>query len=59
MHSSPDVQGVPQLFFLVLDLAPVNFVDSMGLHFLEDLVFLTKAKGIQLLVANPNHKVCG
>ena len=38
-------------------MTPVHHVDSMGLHFLEDLVFTTRAKGIKLLVANPNHMV--
>ena len=52
------MQGVPQVYYLVLDLGPVAYVDSMGLHLLEDLVFSTKAKGIQLVVANPNNKVC-
>ena len=94
------LQGVPKLFFLVLDLTPgvgavevygasmcgenavdkvkcvalpwgahqtltfdppsthsVHHVDSMGLHFLEDLIFSTRAKGIELILANPNDKV--
>jgi anti-anti-sigma regulatory factor len=51
------IQGVPKLFFLVLDLAAVHHVDAMGLHFLEDLIFSTRAKGIQLILTNPNHKV--
>ena len=38
-------------------MTPVQYVDAMGLHFLEDLVFSTKSKGIQLILANPNHKV--
>ena len=38
-------------------MTPVHHVDSMGLHFLEDLVFTTRAKGIELFLANPNHKV--
>ena len=38
-------------------MTPVHFVDAMGLHFLEDLVFSTKAKGIQLVLANPNNQV--
>ena len=50
-------QGVPKLFFLVLDLSAVHHVDAMGLHFMEDLIFSTRAKGIQLVLANPNHKV--
>lgn len=50
-------QGVPKLFFLILDMTPVHHIDSMGLHFLEDLIFSTRAKGIDLVLANPNHKV--
>jgi hypothetical protein len=56
-HPRSLIQGVPKLFFLVLDMTPVHHVDSMGLHFLEDVVFNTRAKGIQLLVANPNRQV--
>lgn len=51
------LQGVPKLFFLVLDMTPIHHVDSMGLHFLEDLVFSTRAKGIELILCNPNHNV--
>ena len=50
-------KGIPKLYFLVLDMTPVHHLDSMGLHFLEDLVFNTRSKGIELFLANPNHKV--
>ncbi|GAX84215.1 hypothetical protein CEUSTIGMA_g11638.t1 [Chlamydomonas eustigma] len=50
-------QGAERLEFLLLDMTPIHHVDSMGLHFLEDLVFSMRAKGITLGLANPNHKV--
>eukprot|EP00195_Chlamydomonas_chlamydogama_P003258 CAMPEP_0202921966 /NCGR_PEP_ID=MMETSP1392-20130828/77673_1 /ASSEMBLY_ACC=CAM_ASM_000868 /TAXON_ID=225041 /ORGANISM="Chlamydomonas chlamydogama, Strain SAG 11-48b" /LENGTH=735 /DNA_ID=CAMNT_0049615567 /DNA_START=253 /DNA_END=2460 /DNA_ORIENTATION=- len=52
-----NVQGVPQIFFLIIDMTPVHHIDSMGLHFLEDLVFQCKGKGIQLILANPGRNV--
>lgn len=51
------VQGVPKVHYLAIDMTPVHHVDSMGLHMLEDLVFETKRKGIQLLLANPSKQV--
>ena len=38
-------------------MTPVHHVDSMGLHLLEDLVFESKRKGMQLLLANPSKSV--
>jgi anti-anti-sigma regulatory factor len=52
-----ELQGADRLEFLLLDMTPIHHVDSMGLHFLEDLVFSMRAKGITLGLANPNHKV--
>ena len=52
-----EIQGAPRLSFLILDLTPVHHVDSMGLRFLEDLVFSTKARGTQLMLSNPNKNV--
>jgi len=52
-----NVQGVPQIFYLILDMTPVHHIDSMGLHFLEDLVFQCKSKNIQLILANPGREV--
>lgn len=51
------VQGVAKIHFLVIDMTPVHHVDSMGLHFLEDLVFDCKKKGMTLLLANPSRAV--
>ena len=50
-------QGVPKVFVLIMEMTPVQHIDSMGLHFLEDLIFSTRAKGIELLLANPTRKV--
>lgn len=53
----PVLQGLSRLHFLIFDMKPVNSVDAMGLHLLEDLVFDTKKRGIQLLLANPCKNV--
>lgn len=52
------IQGLTDgIKFLVIDLTPVQYLDTMGIHLFEDLVFDTKKKGIQLLLANPNKAV--
>lgn len=48
---------MPKCHYLVIDMTPVHHVDSMGLHLLEDLVFESKRKGMQLLLANPSKSV--
>ena len=52
-----EIQGVPRLIFLIIDLTPVHHIDSMGLHFLENLIFSTKTRDVQLMLANPNRNV--
>ena len=42
---------------MVLEMTPVQHIDSMGLHFLEDLVFTTRGKGVELLLSNPTKRV--
>jgi sulfate transporter 4 len=49
--------GLDTLMFLILDLTPVSHIDSMGAHFLEELVLETKKKGSQLLLCNPSPRV--
>ncbi|KAG1664416.1 hypothetical protein FOA52_009738 [Chlamydomonas sp. UWO 241] len=51
------VQGAKGLKFLIIDMTPIHHVDSMGLRFLEDVIFDCKDKGVQLLIANPNQNV--
>lgn len=50
------VQGVPKVHYLAIDMTPAHHIDSMGLHMLEDLVFETRRKGIQLLLANSSKQ---
>eukprot|EP00798_Chlamydomonas_sp_ICE-L_P001368 gene1368-32732_t len=50
-------KGVSKLHYLIIDLTPVHHVDSMGLHFLEDMIFTTKRRDIQLILANPSRNV--
>jgi ABC-type transporter Mla MlaB component len=49
--------AVPKTRFVVWDLTPVMYADSMGLHLLEDTVFWCIKKGITLYVSNPNKKL--
>ena len=49
--------GLDTLLFLILDLTPVSHIDSMGAHFLEELVQETKKKGMQMLLCNPSPRV--
>jgi anti-anti-sigma factor len=49
--------GVEKVEYVVLDLTPVNHLDSMGVHLLADLHEEYHEKGIQLLVCNPNPRV--
>ena len=42
------IQGVSKLHYLIIDMTPVHHVDSMGLHFFEELVFRNKERGIQV-----------
>lgn len=51
--------GLPGVMYLILDMTPVPHADAMGLHFLEEVVFETQKKGIQLILANPSIKVRG
>eukprot|EP00798_Chlamydomonas_sp_ICE-L_P018758 gene18758-25290_t len=51
------IQGVQKLYFLIIDLTPVHHLDSMGLHFLEDMIFNAKRRGCQLILANPSESV--
>eukprot|EP00798_Chlamydomonas_sp_ICE-L_P025821 gene25821-11496_t len=51
------IQGVPKLYYLIIDMTPIHHLDSMGLHFLEDMIFNTRQRGIQLILANPSRNV--
>ncbi|KAG1667610.1 hypothetical protein FOA52_001664 [Chlamydomonas sp. UWO 241] len=51
------VQGAKGLKFLIIDMTPIHHVDSMGLRFIEDVIFDCKDKGVQLLLSNPNQNV--
>lgn len=45
--------GAGRLRYIVWDLTPVLYADSMGLHLMEDIVLWTRKKGIVLILANP------
>ena len=55
-HHSPLCSSCT-LFMPLLGLHQVTHCDSMGLHFLEDMAFATRGKGMSLLLANPSTSV--
>jgi len=50
-------QGLDKLEYVILDLTPVNHLDSMGVHLLSDLAEEYHQKGISLYLCNPNVRV--
>jgi hypothetical protein len=49
--------AVPKTRFVVWDLTPITYADSMGLHLLEDTVFFCIKHGITLYVSNPGKQL--
>ncbi|WIA43458.1 hypothetical protein OEZ86_009924 [Tetradesmus obliquus] len=49
--------GGPGVKFLVLDLSAVTRSDSSGAHMLRDMAAAWKARGVQLVLCNPNSQV--
>jgi anti-anti-sigma regulatory factor len=47
----------PGVKFLVLDLSAVTRSDSSGAHMLRDMAAASKARGMQLVLCNPNSQV--
>lgn len=45
------------VYFVILDMSPVPFVDSTGMHALHELVSQLHSDGQQLVLANPSRKV--
>ncbi len=50
-------QGAGRLRYIVWDLTPVLYADSMGLHFMEDVVLWARKRNTGLLLANPCKKL--
>ncbi|KNA10848.1 hypothetical protein SOVF_140610 [Spinacia oleracea] len=54
VRRGPEVERV---YFVILELSPVTYVDSSAVQALKDLYHEYKARGIQIVIANPNQDV--
>ncbi|XP_078429472.1 sulfate transporter 4.1, chloroplastic-like [Wolffia australiana] len=48
---------VGRIYFVVLEMAPVTYIDSSAAQALKDLHIEYKSRGIQIAIANPNRSV--
>ncbi|XP_057523788.1 probable sulfate transporter 4.2 isoform X1 [Amaranthus tricolor] len=48
---------VEQVYFVILELSPVTYIDSSAAQALKDLYHEYKARGIQIVISNPNEDV--
>ncbi|KAL8257651.1 hypothetical protein R6Q59_029692 [Mikania micrantha] len=48
---------VERIFFVILEMAPVTYVDSSAVQALKELYQEYKSRNIQIAIANPNHDV--
>ncbi|XP_057522379.1 probable sulfate transporter 4.2 [Amaranthus tricolor] len=48
---------VEQVYFVILELSPVTYIDSSAAQALKDLYHEYKARGIQIVISNPNQEV--
>ncbi|KAI4302377.1 hypothetical protein MLD38_038129 [Melastoma candidum] len=48
---------VDRVYFVILELAPVTYIDSSAVHALKDLHQEYKSRNIQLAISNPNQSV--
>ncbi|KAL8257579.1 hypothetical protein R6Q59_029620 [Mikania micrantha] len=48
---------VERIYFVILEMAPVTYVDSSAVQALKELYQEYKSRNIQIAIANPNHDV--
>ncbi|XP_010669813.2 probable sulfate transporter 4.2 isoform X1 [Beta vulgaris subsp. vulgaris] len=48
---------VEQIYFVILELSPVTYIDSSAVQALRDLYNEYKSRGIQIVISNPNQEV--
>ncbi|KAK4790309.1 hypothetical protein SAY86_017613 [Trapa natans] len=48
---------VDRVYFVILEMAPVTYIDSSAVQALKDLYYEYKSRDIQLAIANPNRGV--
>ncbi|CAN6162553.1 unnamed protein product [Urochloa humidicola] len=49
---------VGRVYFVILEMSPVTYIDSSAVQALKDLHQEYKARHIQIAIANPNRQVC-
>ncbi|KAF3790965.1 putative sulfate transporter 4-2 [Nymphaea thermarum] len=54
MKRGPEVE---KIYFVIIEMAPVTYIDSSAIQALKDLYQEYQTRGIQLALANPNQKV--
>lgn len=48
---------VERIYFVILEMAPVTYIDSSAVQALKDLHQEYKSRDIQMAISNPNHEV--
>ncbi|XAR72053.1 hypothetical protein NMG60_11018550 [Bertholletia excelsa] len=48
---------VGRIYFVIIEMAPVTYIDSSAVHALKDLHQEYKSRDIQIAISNPNHQV--
>ncbi|KAH9703256.1 Sulfate transporter 4.1 [Citrus sinensis] len=48
---------VERIYFVILEMAPVTYIDSSAVQALKDLYQEYKSRGIQIAISNLNHEV--
>lgn len=48
---------VGRVYFVIIEMSPVTYIDSSAVQALKDLYHEYKSRGIQIVIANPNQEV--
>ncbi|PKA63258.1 putative sulfate transporter 4.2 [Apostasia shenzhenica] len=56
-HSTSRGPEVERIYFVIIEMSPVTYVDSSAIQALKDLHQEYKSRGIQIIIANPNREV--
>ncbi|CAK9254958.1 unnamed protein product [Sphagnum jensenii] len=46
-----------RIHFLIIEMSPVTYIDSTGIHAIKEIHQEYKARNIQIALCNPNHQV--
>jgi MFS superfamily sulfate permease-like transporter len=50
-------QNIGDMKYVILEMNPNSYIDSRALHILNEMLKLSKIRGVRLVLANPNLKV--